>query len=58
MSPDTLTCVIQKSFSSIAALFCGTRDDSDAIIYDRIGDATGCGGSLASRLTDAFSGSV
>jgi hypothetical protein len=58
MSPDALTCVIQKFFSSIAALFCGTPDDSDTIFYDCIGDPTGCAGSLASRFSDAFSGSV
>jgi hypothetical protein len=53
-----LTCVIQKFFSSVAALFCGTPDDSDAIFYDCIGDFTGCAGSMASRFSDAFSGSV
>jgi hypothetical protein len=58
MSPDALTCVVQKFFSSIAALFCGAADDSDPIFYDCIGDPTGCARSLASRFSDAFSGYV
>jgi hypothetical protein len=37
-----LSCVIQKFFSNIAALFCGTLHGSDAILYCCIGDRTGC----------------
>jgi hypothetical protein len=48
VSLDALSCVIQKFFSSIAALFCGTLHYSDAIFYYCIGDRTGCAGSLAS----------
>jgi hypothetical protein len=58
VSLDALTCVVQKFFGSIAALFCGTPHDSDAIFYYCIGYRTGRAGSLPSRFTDAFSGSV
>jgi hypothetical protein len=46
VSLDTLSCVIQEFFGSIAALLCGPPHYSHSIVY-RIGYRTGCARSLA-----------
>jgi hypothetical protein len=47
VSLEALSCVIQKTFGSIAALFCGAPHYSYAILYC-IGNRSGCTRSLVS----------
>jgi hypothetical protein len=53
ISLEPLRGVIQKLFGGIATLLCGPPRYSDSI-RDRIGNCTGCAGSLASCLADMF----
>jgi hypothetical protein len=53
---DTLSCVIQEFFGSIAATLCGTLHYVYAIL-DCIGDRAACTRRLVSRSGNVFGGS-